>query len=305
MNVLILDPTYDLRRFPFAAETPAFMLPVVRRTLLERTLEALARCGLVSPVLITDRNIADDHELSCAVVDHELGLARSVPQALDRFRRRGRLDQPLLMLRPNLHPLPSLTRLVVAHMRGRQQVSVVRGTARFGPGQYGFGPPVLVLGDAILAHVLLNQEMERPLPESPRIARKRGLQVERIEPEEPAVEINNPYALFEANLETLNTAPAHQLRGLRQIGEKLWAAPSARVEAVDVDPRGGPVLVGDGSVLVAGSTLRGPTVFGRNVTVEGGSFVHRGLVLDRTELGRQSFVARSVVSPFYSARIAA
>ena len=305
MNVLILDPTYELRRFPFAAETPAFMLPVVQRTLLERTLEGLARCGLVRPILVTTRNVAEDHALSCAVVDHELDLARTVPQALDRLRRKGRLDQPLLMLRPNLHPLPSITRLLMQHMQGRQQVSVVRGRTAYGPGQYGFGPPVLVLGDALLAHVLLQNAGERPLVEAPRIARKHGLQVEVLEAKEAPVEINNPFALFQANLETLAAAPTHEVRGLRQLGPKLWVAADARVEKVDVDPDGGPVLVGSGSVLVAGTTLRGPTVLGRNVTVEGGSFIHRGLILDRTELGAQSFVARCVVSPFYKAAIAA
>jgi hypothetical protein len=305
LNVLILDPSYELRRFPFAAERPAFMLPVVQRTLLERTLEALARSGLVKPILVTSRNVAEDHALSCAVVDHEIDLARSLGQALDRLRRKGRLDQPLLMLRPNLHPLPSITRLVVEHMRGRQQVSVVRGTASYGPGQYGFGPPVMVLGDPLLAHILLPKTFERPLVDAPRAARKQGLQIEVVEASMPAVEINNPFALFQANLDTLAQAPARELRGLRRLGPKLWAAPDARIEAVEVDPDGGPVLVGAGTTLVAGSVLRGPTVFGRGVTLEGQSFVHRGLVLDHTELGAQSFIARSVVSPFYKARIAA
>ena len=303
--MLILDPSYDLRRFPFAAETPAFMLPVVHRTLLERTLAALARCGLVRPILITSRNVAEDHALSCAVVDHDLDLARSVPQALDRLRRKGRLEQPLMMLRPNLHPLPSITRLVVQHMQGRQQVSVVRGTASYGPGQYGYGPPVVVIGDPILGHVLLPTAMDRPLADTPRVARKHGLQVEVLEADQAAVEINNPYALFQANLDTLSTATTRELKGLRRVGPKLWVAPDARVEAVEVDPGGGPVLVGSGSVLVAGTILRGPTVVGRAVTIEGRSFVHLGLILDRTELGAQSFVARSVVSPFYKARIAA
>lgn len=305
MNVLILDPSYDLRRFPFAAETPAFMLPVVQRTLLERTLEALARCGLVRPILITRRNVAEDYALSCAVVDHELDLARSVPQALDRLRRKGRLDQPLMMLRPNLHPLPSITHLVVQHMRGRQQVSLVRGTASYGPGQYAYGLPVLLIADPILGHVLLPREMDRPLADAPRVARKHGLKVEVLEADQPAVEINNPYALFQANLDTLVSAPPAGMGGLRRLGPKLWAAPDARVEAVNIDPGGGPVLIGSGSVIVAGSTLRGPTVVGRGVTLEGRSFVHLGLILDGTELGAQSFIARSVVSPFYKARIAA
>jgi hypothetical protein len=305
LNVLIIDPSYELRRFPFAAETPAFMLPVVQRTLLERTLAGLARCGLVRPILISTRNIAEDHDLSCAVVDHELDLARSVPQALDRLRRSGRLDQPLLLLRPNLHPLPSITRLVVEHMRGSQQVSLVRGTASYGPGQYGFGPPVFVLGDASFARLLLGYEGDRPLAEAPRFARKHGLPVAVLDAGVSSVEINNPFALFQANLETLAQAPASDLRGLRRLGPRLWAAADARVEAVDVDPSGGPVIVGSGSVLAAGSTLRGPSIFGRSVTLEGKSFVHRGLILDRTELGAQSFVARSVVSPFYKAAIAA
>ncbi len=134
---------------------------------------------------------------------------------------------------------------------------------------------------------------------------REGLAVQAMELQQPVVEINNAYALFQANLETLAPgASPEDMRGVRQVGPKLWAAPDARIENVEVDPEGGPVLVGSYAVVVEGSVLRGPTIIGDSVTIERGSFVHRGLLLPRTELSPMSFVARSVVGPLYSQRIA-
>ncbi len=305
MHVLLLDTQYEIRRFPFASQSPAFLLPVVHRSLLERTAEWLARFGLNDITLITHRVAAEDFDLSRAIVDHGMKTAGSVQEAMQRAKRRGAIDQPVLMMQPNLHPLPDLSSICTAHFRGKQAVTVVKGTCRFGAGQYGFGPPVLVLGDGVLARLMATEFAEKPLVEGPRLARRRGLEVQAMELQQPVVEINNAYALFQANLETLapGASPA-DMRGVRQLGPKLWAAADARIENVEVDPDGGPVLVGSYAVVVEGTVLRGPTIIGEGVTIERGSFVHRGLLLPRTELSAMSFVARSVVGPLYSQRIA-
>lgn len=305
MHVLLLDTHYEIRSFPFASESPAFLLPVVHRSLLERTAAWLSRFGLHDITLVTSRDPAEDFDLSRAIVDHGMKVAPTVQDAMQRAKRRGTIDQPLLMLQPNLHPLPDLSGICATHFRGKQAVTLVKGTCRFGAGQYGWGPPVLVLGDPVLARLLAREHTVRPLADGPRLARSRGLAIEAVDLRDPVVEINNAYALFQANLETLapGANPA-DLRGVRQLGPKLWAAPDARIEDVHVDPDGGPVVVGSFAVVVEGTTLRGPTIIGEGVTIERGSFVHRGLLLPRSELSPMSFVARSVVGPLYSQRIA-
>lgn len=305
MHVVLLDSRYDHRRFPFATESPAFMLPVVHRSLLLGTLAWLGRQGLHDITLITEANPAEDLELALAVVDHDLKLSPNIRRVLFRARKAGRLDQALLVLRPNLHPLPNLSALVAGHHDFGRAVTSLRGSCTFGPGRYTFGPPALLLASPAMCRILLRQDVERPLQEIPRIARSRGLPVESIDPDQPIVEINNPFALFQANLTALYQGPAFlEQRGLKRAGERLWVAPGARVGKVDVDPTGGPVLVGPDSLVEDGVLVRGPTVLGARVVVERRACVHRGVVLDGTFLARESFVVSAVVGPRVRHRIA-
>ncbi len=305
MHVVLLDSRYDHRRFPFATETPAFMLPVVHRSLLLGTLAWLGRQGLHDITLITAANPAEDLELALAVVDHDLKLADSVQRVLQRARRVGRLDQSLLVMRPNLHPLPNLSALVAGHHHFRRAVTTLRGSCTYGPGRYTFGPPALLLASPAMSRVLLREEVDRPLQQIPRIARRKGLPVESIDPEQPVVEISNPFALFQANLDAVHQGPSFlERRGLRRAGERLWVAPGAEVGRVEVDPTGGPVVVGADSLVEDGVLVRGPTVLGARVVVERKACLHRGVILDGTYLARESFVASSVVSPRVRHRIA-
>jgi hypothetical protein len=305
VHVVLLDSRYDHRRFPFATESPAFMLPVVHRSLLVGTLAWLARQGLHDVTLITPANPAEDLELAMAVVDHDLKLAPDLGRVLHRARRRGRLDQALLVMRPNLCPLPNLSALVAGHHHFGRAVTTIRGSCTFGPGRYTFGPPALLLASPAMCRILSREGIERPLQEIPRIARWRGLPTESIDPDQPIVEINNPFSLFQANLDGVNRGPALlERRGLKRAGERLWVAPGVDIGDVEVDPTGGPVVIGSNSVVEDGVLLRGPTVLGAQVVVERRACVHRGVVLDGTFLARESFVASSVVSPRLSHRIA-
>lgn len=305
MHVVLLDSRYDHCRFPFATETPAFMLPVVHRSLLLGTLAWLGRQGLHDITLITEANPAEDLELALAVVDHDLKLASGLRRVLERAKRAGRLDQSLLVMRPNLHPLPNLSALVAGHHHFGRAVTTVRGSCTFGPGRYTFGPPALLLASPAMSRVLLREGADRPLQQIPRIARRMGLPTESIDPEQRIVEINNPFALFQANLESVHRGPTFlERRGLERVGERLWVAPGVALGRVEVDPTGGPVVVGPDTVVEDGVLMRGPTVLGARVVVERRACVHRGVVLDGTFLARESFVASSVVSPRVLHRIA-
>ena len=305
MHVVLIDSRYEHKRFPFATESPAFMLPVVHRSLLIGTLAWLAHQGLHDVTLITPANPAEDLELALAVVDHDLKLAPDLGRVLHRARRAGRLDQALLVMRPNLCPLPNLSALVAGHHHFGRAVTTVRGSCTFGPGRYTFGPPALLLASPAMCRILVREGVQTPLQEIPRMARWRGLPTESIDPDQPIIEINNPFALFRANLDAVRQGPALlERRGLKQAGPRLWVAPGADVGRIDVDPTGGPVVVGADTIVEDGVMMRGPTVLGARVVVERRACVHKGVVLDGTFLARESFVDSSVVSPRLRHRIA-
>jgi len=303
LHVVLLDTQYEIRRFPFASASPAFLLPIVHRRLIERTMDWLGKFGLGRVHLVTDRNPAEDFAFSRAVVEHDLHIAASLDEVILRIRRRGEMDQALLVMQANLDPLPDLPAIAAEHFRSGATVSFVKGTCRFGPGQYSHGAPALVLASPVMSRMLARRPVERPLAEIPRLARKKGLKALSVDGGTAVVEVNNPYALYQANLGDLRPDKLGSA-GFEQRGDALWVAPGARVEAVQVDPIGGPVVVTRGATVAAGSTLRGPTLIGEHAVVEPGSFVHKGLLLRDSYLPKQSFVANSIVGPTLSQRVA-
>jgi hypothetical protein len=210
------------------------------------------------------------------------------------------------MLRPNLHPLPDLRAISAAHITHQRAVTFVKGSTMTGPGQYGFGPPTLVLLSPIASRVIARATLVRPLVEIPRIARRKNLPVGHFESSLPLIEINNPYALFQANLGLvrMGSAPMLESRGLRQVRPNLWVADNVRVGDIKIDPTGGPVVVGADTEIEDGVQLRGPTILGRRVTVAQRACIHHGLLLDGTYLGKEELVVHSVVSPRVRVRVA-
>ncbi len=308
VHVILLDAEYDLRRYPFAAESPAFLLPMLNQPLIDRTVRWLAAFGLNEVTLVTNRNVAEDFDLAKSVVAHKLRLAGSVHEVLGRARAARRLDEPLLMMRANLDPLPNLRALIRSHVTDRAALTWIRGTALQGPGRYTFGPPALAFAAPVFSRLLLNDAQPRPLARLPRLCRQRGLACAEFEPERGVVEIDTSYALYHANIDALGSSPltakAANDMGLERRGERLWVAPEVEIGKVDIDPTGGPVIVGWGAEIGHGAILRGPTVIGEGVSIGAGSCVHRALLLDSTWLPRESFVANSVVSPRLTARVA-
>ncbi len=308
VHVILLDTEYDLRRYPFAAESPAFLLPMLNQPLIDRTVRWLSGFDLRDVTLVTSRNVAEDFDLAKSVVAHGLRVASTVREVLGRAKIARRLDEPLLIMRANLDPLPNLRALIRRHVTERAALTWIRGTALHGPGQYTFGPPALAFAAPVFARMLLNDDHPRPLARLPRLGRKRGLVCNVFEPERGVVEIDTSYALYHANIDALGSNPltalaANELQ-LERKGERLWVAPEVDMGAVNIDPTGGPVIVGWGADIGDGAILRGPTVIGEGVSIGGGSCVHRALLLDSTWLPKESFVANSVVSPRLTARVA-
>ena len=111
-------------------------------------------------------------------------------------------------------------------------------------------------------------------------------------------------ALWQANLTGLRfNNPTLASGGYRRLGEQIFAAETARVGDVTVDPEGGLVLVGPGAVVGDGTVMRGPVIVGADAVIDNKSCVHGSLVLAETELPQESFVARSVVGPTLLQRV--
>ena len=308
MNVVLLDSQYDLRRYPFAHEVAPNLLPIVETPLLGRTVAWLRQAGAREIALVSPRNPADDFELARAVVDYQLRPVASLGEALDRSRRQLRLDELLLVMEPNLHRLPDFSELLERHMIGRNALTYVRGTHVDGPGRYTFGSPVLALASPVVSRMMRFDDRPRPLEHMLQTVRARGLGVGSVEPDRRVTVIDNSYALYHANLHMLTpqflqrSANDH---GLTQRSENLWVGRSARLGQISVDPRGGAVVIGRGAGVGDGSILRGPTIVGRGANIESGSCLHRSLVLVGSQIPRESWVSRSIISKRLRQRVVA
>ncbi len=306
MHVFLLDMEYEVRRFPFAAETPAFLLPIGRRSMLERTVTALGHHRLGRATLITSRNPAEDRDLAQAVIDNDLRTAPTLAAALARASDDRTLDSPMLIVQANLHPFPDVAALVAAHVQSRRTLSWLRGSCWWGPGQYTFGPPAVVLAAAIYPKLLLREESTRPLFDLPRIAREKGLTAAAVDADSTIVEVNNAYALYHMNLDGLGGQRAELFEeGFRPMRPNLWVHPTAKVGSVDFAPDSGLVVIGRNVRVEDGTSLCGPSLLADGSVVEGASAIHRGLLLAATWLPRESFVQRQIVSQRITARVAA
>jgi hypothetical protein len=304
MRVVLLDAEYEVRRFPLATESAVIMLPVVNRGLLDRAVRVLKARGLRSIDLVTRRDPRTDFDIARCAQEHGLRVHGTAGEAIACAWNGRTIDEPVLLLQANLDPLPDLTEIVKAHATGKQQLTWVRGHAVFGPGQYAFGPPIAAMIGPWLARILAGRADDRPLAALPKIARERGVAAQSVDCG-TVVEINNAFALHQANVGSADLKPYNlRARGYRRLGELLWAHEEAEIGRAHVDPSGGPVVVGWGAQVEDGVLLRGPTIVGDGVTIERGSCVHRSVLLASTWLGRESFVANSVVSPLLVERVA-
>jgi len=309
MHVVLLDSDHDLRRYPFAHESSAALLPVLESSLLHRAVRWARAGGAREVYFATRRNPAADYRLASAVIENELRPVASLGEALDRARRELRMDEPLLVMSANLHHLPHFPSLMDQHMRGRQAVTFVRGSSVSGPGLYSYGPPVMALCSPVVSRMMRFDDHPKPLPHLLRRVRERRLGSAGFDPDQRVLQIDNSYALYHANLDVLSTEfverTAATVLGLSQADARLWLAPGANVGHVRVDPTGGPVIVGRGATVEDGAILRGPTIVGAGSHVGGGSCLHRSLVLAESALPSRSWVANSVVSSRLRQRVAA
>lgn len=305
MHLVLLDAEYEVRRFPFATETPAFLLPVVQRTLLQRTLDALSRHRLGRPTLVTSREPAEDMDLARAVVEHDLRVVPTLGEAL-HLTAREQGEAPMLLAQANLHPFPDLSALVSEHISKRRALSWVRGSCWWGPGQYTFGPPATMIAAPIFTRIIQRLDIERPMMDLPRIAKEKGLPAGAVDSDQPIVEVNNAWSLYQVNLGTLATWRDDLFqRGFRPVRPNLWAHPSAVLGQIDHDPRSGLIVVGRGARIEDGTALLGPSIIGERAFIEGRSCIHRGLLLEQCHLGQDSYITRQIVSPRISERVAA
>jgi len=294
VHAILLDVEYDFARFSFAEEAPPFLLPIVGRTLLDRTVEWLADLEPMRISLVTKRDLRLYPGAREAVEAHDLTVFTDTAAAL---RARGSTRMPLVILRANLHPLPNARRALAAHDAAGGVLSHFRGTLKTGPGVYTYGSPVLFFVSARGAQALQGRPLDRPLVEIPRILRERGVVSAALDVDRPVVEVNCPFALYDGNLGSL-AEYRYELygRGLRPLKPNLWAGDGVDIGDVEFDPRGGLVVVGAGTRFEGRTALRGPTVIGAGVVVGEGTCIHRGLVLDGSAIPPESFVARAVVS---------
>ena len=309
MHVVLVESDHDLRTFPFAKETPACLQQVLGRSLLDRTISWLRSHGQDEIHLLTEYDAAEDYILTQAIVRHRLSVASSLGEVLHRAHMNGAMDEPLLVLAANLHPLPDFRELVRGWDAGKNAVAWIRGTSSQGPGRYTSGPPVAALASPIVSRMLVADDHPRPMARMTSLCRRKGLRAQEVKPNTAVHAIDNTWSLYQANLGMLTTdwlesGGANELQVSRVSGN-LWVAPGAHAGRVHVDPTGGPVVLGIGADVADGAMLRGPTLIGEASSVGADSCVHRALVLEQSLIPEQSWIANAVVSPRLTECVAA
>jgi len=305
MKCIILAAGMGRRLYPFTKAQPKPMMPVANRPLLHHALSKVQATG-ITDVLINlhylpekiqehvDAGHSNGLRITCRIEERLTGPAG----ALLAFEEQVAGDECLLVLSGDgLHDV-DLSGLIAFHRDRGASLTVVMKEMR-NPGRYGVAeldeqnrivsfvekPPLPkdAYGWVSCGIYCIDPALLREFPRTELY--DYGELVQKLIAEERPVyamrteaywsDIGTPETLLEANLDALCARVALDLPGEKQ-AESLHVEAGAMIHPDAVIE--GPVLIGQGSRILAGATLVGPVVIGANCTV--GAHAHlQGTVL--------------------------
>jgi len=299
VKAIILVGNRDFGRCPIASRLPTALWPIAGKSVLERLLSHLADqgikqagvCGNDASSLLDKINFTDDRlELSFFDESLPVGTAGCIRGAA------GDGNEELLIIFPSSIAFPpEIDVLIKAHRKGQSDLTVMLNPNRRDNTDVSEASGIYVCNADILKHI----------PKAGYFDIKEGLIPKMLHTGRMVHTATLPYHVgnfrnrqeyLYAVSNSLGNVPElnRDLKPLKSsVSRDVWLA-----ENVVIDPEAkinGSVVIMDGAAISSGAVVLGPTILGKNVTIDNNSVVINSVLWDGARVGSNCKIRKCVV----------
>lgn len=299
VKAIILVGNRDFGRCPIASRLPTALWPIAGKSVLERLLSHLADqgikqagvCGNDASSLLDKINFTDDRlELSFFDESLPVGTAGCIRGAA------GDGNEELLIIFPSSIAFPpEIDVLIKAHRKGQSDLTVMLNPNRRDNTDVSEASGIYVCNADILKHI----------PKAGYFDIKEGLIPKMLHAGRMVHTATLPYHvgnfrnrqeyLYAVSNSLVNVPELNRdLKPLKSsVSRDVWLA-----ENVVIDPEAkinGSVVIMDGAAISSGTVVLGPTILGKNVTIDNNSVVINSVLWDGARVGSNCKIRKCVV----------
>ena len=299
VKAIILVGNRDFGRCPIASRLPTALWPIAGKSVLERLLSHLADqgikqagvCGNDASSLLDKINFTDDRlELSFFDESLPVGTAGCIRGAA------GDGNEELLIIFPSSIAFPpEIDVLIKAHRKGQSDLTVMLNPNRRDNTDVSEASGIYVCNADILKHI----------PKAGYFDIKEGLIPKMLHTGRMVHTATLPYHvgnfrnrqeyLYAVSNSLVNVPELNRdLKPLKSsVSRDVWLA-----ENVVIDPEAkinGSVVIMDGAAISSGTVVLGPTILGKNVTIDNNSVVINSVLWDGARVGSNCKIRKCVV----------
>ena len=299
VKAIILVGNRDFGRCPIASRLPTALWPIAGKSVLERLLSHLADqgikqagvCGNDASSLLDKINFTDDRlELSFFDESLPVGTAGCIRGAA------GDGNEELLIIFPSSIAFPpEIDVLIKAHRKGQSDLTVMLNPNRRDNTDVSEASGIYVCNADILKHI----------PKAGYFDIKEGLIPKMLHTGRMVHTATLPYHvgnfrnrqeyLYAVSNSLVNVPELNRdLKPLKSsVSRDVWLA-----ENVVIDPEAkinGSVVIMDGAAISSGAVVLGPTILGKNVTIDNNSVVINSVLWDGARVGSNCKIRKCVV----------
>ncbi len=299
IKAIILVGNRDFGRCPLASQLLTALWPIAGQTALEHLLVHLANQGITQAVICSNdegsllaESIQIDNRLEIQFLDEPLpvGTAGCIRDAAS-----DDIDELLLVLPANLINPPEIDILTRAHHEGRAELTVFLNPSFIYEADKGQASGIYICSPSIVEHI----------PKDGYCDIKEGLIPEMLRAGKTirAVTLPNHVGNFRNRQEYLYSIAnyieeASELQPDLEPGQGTDSHIIWMSSKTEVDPAAriyGPVVIMNGTRILNGAVIIGPTILGNNVTIGRDSIVANSVLWDGVKLGTNCQVQQSVI----------
>jgi len=299
VKAIILVGNRDFGRCPIASRLPTALWPIAGKSVLERLLSHLADqgikqagvCGNDASSLLDKINFTDDRlELSFFDESLPVGTAGCIRGAA------GDGNEELLIIFPSSIAFPpEIDVLIKAHRKGQSDLTVMLNPNRRDNTDVSEASGIYVCNADILKHI----------PKAGYFDIKEGLIPKMLHTGRMVHTATLPYHvgnfrnrqeyLYAVSNSLVNVPELNRdLKPLKSsVSRDVWLA-----ENVVIDPEAkinGSVVIMDGAAISSGTVVLGPTILGKDVTIDNNSVVINSVLWDGARVGSNCKIRKCVV----------
>jgi exosortase len=298
-KAIILVGNRDFGRCPIASRLPTALWPIAGKSALEHLLSHLVEegikqaviCGSDASSLLGNKNFTDDR-LTLSFFDESLpvGTAGCIREAVSDGS-----EELLVVFPAGIVCPPKIDVLIKAHQEGGADLTVMLNP-------YSYEVMDIVDASGIF---ICNSDVVKHIPEAGYFDIKEGLIPKIIQDGGTVHAAALPYHAGNfRNRQEYLCAVSDSLENIPKpkVDLKLHKGPDSQnawvSENAIVDPEArieGPVIIMDGVKISSGAVILGPTILGKNVTINKDSVVINSVLWDDAHVGSSCQVCRCVV----------